>query len=72
MKEDLETLMNNCKNIIAPAGIEDMDLGKLRHQEGLSPLGMEIFFLVIVMLIETLDTNKLITNHMQEINIWGT
>ena len=58
MKEYLEIVMKNCKNITPIVGIEDLNLGKLRHQEGPSPPGMKIFFLVTVMLVETLDTKN--------------
>ena len=71
MKEYLETLMNNYKDITPPVGIKDLHLGKLRHQEGPSPSCMKIFFLVTVMLAETLDTKQFIVKPMQEITIWG-
>ena len=69
MKEDLLTIMNKCKNITPLTGIEDMNLGKLRHQEGPYPLGMKIFFLVTAILAETLDTKQFIVKPMQEITI---
>ena len=69
MKEGLETVMNNCKNITPLDGIEDLNSGKLRHQEGPSPSGMKIFFLVTAMLVETLDIKQFIVNPIQEITI---
>ena len=45
--------------------MKDLNSGKLRNQEGPSPLGMKIFFLVIVMLAETLDTKKFIVKPVQ-------
>ena len=56
MKENLETVMQNLKNITSPSRIKDLNLRKLRHKEGPSTLGMKIFFLVTTMLAETLDT----------------
>ena len=69
MKEDIENVTKNCKNITSLAGIEDLHSEKLRHQEGPSPPGMKIFFLVIAMFVETLGTKQFIVNPMQEITI---
>ena len=72
MKEDLENVTKKCKNKKSLARIEAPNSGKLRHQGGPSPLGMKIFFLVTVMLAETLDRKQFIVNPMQEMTIWGT
>ena len=72
MKEDLQNVMKNCKGITYKAGIKDLNLGKLRDQEALPPLGIKIFSLVTVMLAKTLDIKQLIAKHMQEITIRGT
>jgi hypothetical protein len=64
MKEDVETVTKNCKNT-PPTGIQDPNSGKLRHQEGPSPQGMKIFFLVTVMFVETLDTKQFIIKFMK-------
>ena len=69
MKEDLQNVMKNCKSIRSPTGIEDLNPGKLRDQEGLTPSGMKIFFLVTIILAETLDIKQLIVKPMQEITI---
>ena len=61
--------MNICKNITHPTRIEDLNLGKLTHQEGPSPPSMKIFFLVTTMLVETLDTKRFIVKPKQQINI---
>ena len=65
MKEDLQNVPKNCKSITSPTGIEDSNSGKLRDQESLPSSGMKIFFLVTVMLPETLDTKQFIANSMQ-------
>ena len=72
MKENLQNVMKKCKRITSPIGIEDLNSRKLRDQEGPSPSGMKIFFLITVMLAKTLDTKPFIINPMQEITIWGT
>ena len=69
MEEGLEIVMNNYKNITPLSGIEDLNLGKLRHQEGPSTPGMKIFFVVTAMLPKTLDTKQFIVNPMKEIII---
>ena len=48
------------QDITSLARIEDLNSRKLRHQEGPSLLGMKIFFLVIAMFVETLDTKQFI------------
>ena len=65
MKEDLQNVPNNCKRITSPAGIEDLNSGKLRDQESLPSSDMKIIFLVPVILVETLDTKQFIANPMQ-------
>ena len=42
----------------------------VKNQEGFVLSGMGIFFLVIVILTETLDTKKFTTKSMQEITMW--
>ena len=69
MKEYLQNAMKNYKRTTSLAGIEDMNSRKLRDQEGHSPSGMKIIFLVTIMLVETLETNKFIVKHMKEITI---
>ena len=64
VKEDLENVMKNSKNTTSLARIEDLNSRKLGHQEGPSLLGMKIFFLVIAMFVETLDTKKFIVKPM--------
>ena len=69
MKEDLQNVTKNCNRITSLAGIEDLNSGKLRDQDGLPPLEMKIFSLVTIMLAETLETKQFIMKAMQEITI---
>ena len=72
MKEDLENVMKIYKNITPLARVEELNSKNMRHQEGPSPPGMKIFFLVTAMLAETFNTKQFIVNPMQEITIRGT
>jgi len=56
-------------NMTPPAGKKDRNLEGLRHQEGPFLPSMRIFFLVIVILAETLDTKQFIVKSMQETTI---
>lgn len=69
MKEDLQNVPKNCKRITSPAVIEDLNSKKMRDQESLPSSGMKIFFLITIMLAETLDTKQFIANTMQGITI---
>ena len=69
MKENIETIMNNCKNITSLARIEDLNSRELRDKESLPPSSMKIFFLVTVMLVETLDRKQFIAKPMQGVTI---
>ena len=69
MKEDLQTVLKNCKRITSPVRIEALNSGKLRDQESLPSSSMKIFFLVTVMIAETLDTKQFIAKPMQGITI---
>ena len=65
MKEDIENGRKNYKNIPSVAEIENMNLGKLIHQEGPSPPSMKIFYLVTTILEKQLDTKQFIVNPIQ-------
>ena len=53
-------------------GTEDQNSEGVRHQEGPFLPGMRVFFLVIVMLAETLDTKQFTVKSMQETTIRET
>jgi len=62
-------MMKNYKNITPTSGINDLVAGNMKHQEGPFYPGMEMFFLAIIIVAETLDTKQLIANSMQETTI---
>jgi hypothetical protein len=57
--------LKNIRNMTPLAGTDQNSEG-VRHQEGPFLPGMRLFFLVIVILVETLDTKKLTIKSMQE------
>jgi hypothetical protein len=58
--------LKNNKNITPPTGTKDQNSGGMKHQEDHFLSGMRIFFLVIVILAETLDTKQFTAKSMQE------
>jgi hypothetical protein len=65
MKTIKRDLKNN-KNITPPAGTKEHKSEGVKHQQGHFLSNMRIFFLVIVILAETLDTKQFTTKSMQE------
>jgi hypothetical protein len=61
--------LKNNRNITPPAGTKDQNSEGVKHQEGHFLSGMRIFFLVIVILAETLDTKQFTAKSMQETTI---
>ena len=59
-------------NMTPPVGTEDQNLEGVRHQKVPFLPGMRIFFLVIVILTENLDTNQFPAKSMLEKTIWET
>ena len=60
----------NNMNMTSPAGTEDQNLEGMKHQEGHFLPGMRIFFLVIFILAESLDTKQFTVKSMQKKTIW--
>jgi hypothetical protein len=58
--------LKNNRNMTSPAITEDQNPEGVRYQEGIFLLGMKIFFLVIDIFAQTLDTKKFNVKSMQE------
>jgi hypothetical protein len=61
--------LKNNRNMTPPTGTKDQNSEGVRYQEGPFLPGMRIFFLVIVILAETLDTKQFTVKSMQETTI---